>query len=244
MPPPPYNDDAPPYDDDAAELEDVFSTLSLAGSTTRPPRPPRIYLFETPSTRGITTSWPEAAEQTQGVPGGSPRRLTPKKKRKPKSHAYVVFFGRQPGVYRLWYEEAEPLVSGVSGSLYQGYPSFDLATAAYEYARDHGWTRVLTSSELVLLDSTVLPPIPRLPTPAQPTAALNPLHVEGDGRWYVVFCGIVPGVYQSSLECSLNVVGLRCAVHASFATQSLAIREFRKASAEGRVKRLSPTYSP
>ncbi|KAJ7684869.1 hypothetical protein DFH06DRAFT_1313263 [Mycena polygramma] len=247
MPPPPYNDEAPPYEDDAADLGDLFSSLSLAPVTTTPPRAqraPRLYLFETPIARGLTTSWAEAADETQGVPGGSTRRLTPKKKRKPKSGGYAVFFGREPGAYRLWYGEAEPLINGVSGSLYQGYPTYDLATAAYEYARDQGWTRVLTTSRLVLLDSTVLPPIPRLPTPARPTDTINPLHVEGDGRWYVVTCGIVPGVYQSSLECSLNTLGLRCAVHDSFATKELALREFREASANGRVKRLSPRYSP
>ncbi|KAJ7660348.1 hypothetical protein DFH06DRAFT_1326478 [Mycena polygramma] len=236
MPPPPYTEDAPPYDADAAELGDLFSTLSLAPVTTTPPRPPRLYLFETPIARGLTPSWAEAADQTQGVAGGSARRLTPKsKKHKPKSGGYAVFFGRVPGAYHLWYEEAEPLINGVSGSLYQGYPNYDLATAAYEYARDQGWTRVMTSSEPVLLDSTVLAPIPRLPTPAQPTDAINPLHAVRNGRWYVVYCGIVPGVYQSSLECSLNTVGLRCATHDSFATEELAVRAFREASAAVQV---------
>ncbi|KAJ7618255.1 hypothetical protein DFH06DRAFT_1342525 [Mycena polygramma] len=233
----------PPYEDDDALLGRMLADLALVDTDSRPTTPPRrtpAYRVQTPTTTGTAASWSEAAAATQGVPGASPRRLQPKSRKHKKNGAYVVFFGLVPGVYRLWYEEAYPLVNGVSGSVYCGYPNVPLATAAYEYARVRGWTRILPSFHL---DVRVVPTaIPRLPTPSSSSDLTNPLHTELDGRWYVVYCGISPGVYQSSLECTLNTLGLSCATHDSFPTKELAFSHFREAAADGRVKVVSPKY--
>ncbi|KAJ7139004.1 hypothetical protein C8R44DRAFT_867178 [Mycena epipterygia] len=42
--------------------------------------PERLYHFESPATSGYTNNWDEAAQATQGVAGGCPLLLTPKKK--------------------------------------------------------------------------------------------------------------------------------------------------------------------
>ncbi|KAJ7612813.1 hypothetical protein DFH06DRAFT_1344900 [Mycena polygramma] len=232
----------PPYEDDEAILGSMFADLALVDTESRPTTPPRrtpVYAFRSPTRTGTTASWSEAAAETQGVPGASPRRLQPKTRKHNKNGAYVVFFGLVPGAYRQWYEEAYPLVNGVSGSIYRGYPNMPLAIAAYDYAHARGWTRVLPSFHLDVLVSSA---IPRMPTPSGLTDPTNPLHTDLDGRWYVVYCGITPGVYQSSLECTLNTVGLSCATHDSFPTKELAFTHFREAVADGRVKVVSPKY--
>ncbi|KAJ6518049.1 hypothetical protein C8R47DRAFT_1062603 [Mycena vitilis] len=235
LPPP------PPYDEDAAELARMLEDLNLVDRRPRYATPPRltpIYSVQTPSTSGVTDSWSEAAAATQGVPGASPRRLHPKSRKKAKSKAYVVFFGVVPGAYRLWYEEVAPLVLGVPGSIYHGYPSVPQAVAAFEYARARGWTRAVPSRSSCVVLSTSTTAIPRLPAPARPTDDPNPLHTELDGRWYVVYCGITPGVYQSSL----NIVGLSCVAHESFSTQEEAFSSFQDAVEAGTVKVVNPKY--
>ncbi|KAJ6449023.1 hypothetical protein C8R47DRAFT_1230810 [Mycena vitilis] len=238
----------PPYDADA-ELLRALAALSVGTSAhdspiTPPRRAPHLYRFENAHGSGVTDSWAEASAETQGVPGASPQRLTPKSKRGKKSGAYAVFHGLKPGAYPLWYEEAKPLVDGVKGSIYQGYPNMELALVAYDYAHERGWTRTLPVFHLTV--STATSTMSRLPTPGNGLDfdIPNPLHNASTSRnrWYVVFCGIAPGVYQSSLECSLNTMGLSCASHQSFATKELAIAEFNKAVDNGRVRVVTPKY--
>ncbi|KAJ7604346.1 hypothetical protein DFH06DRAFT_1349478 [Mycena polygramma] len=241
--PPPYDDRDRTHED--ADLQQMLSALTIDGPSTPPrgsSRSARLYAYQNANTAGITTSWSEAAALTQGVAGGSSLRLTPKSKSKARVGAYVVFFGRVPGVYEFWYEEAEPHVKGVKGSLYQGYQTPELATAAYEYARERGWTHVLPCPRIRFTTAPIL----RLPTPV---GALddtpNPLHNATStqaGIWYVVFRGICPGVYQSSLECSLNTVGLSRATYLSFASKDLALAHFQDAVANGEVEVLTPKY--
>ncbi|KAJ7887722.1 hypothetical protein B0H13DRAFT_1888764 [Mycena leptocephala] len=153
-----------------------------------PPRTPdTLYSYQSPTATGTTPSWFEAAAQTQGVPGASPRRTTPKKSKAHRNYGgYAVFFGLTTGSFATWHEIA-PLVLKVSCSLYQGYRTLELARAAYDYAHEHGWTRVLESPPIVSSQA----PIRKLPSP---TAGPNPLHagIRCDGRWYVVFSGIHP----------------------------------------------------
>lgn len=47
-----------------------------------------------------------------------------------KNKAYVVFSGRQTGVFHSW-GECEKQVSGYSGAKYQGYPTLELAHEAF-----------------------------------------------------------------------------------------------------------------
>ncbi|KAJ7601991.1 hypothetical protein DFH06DRAFT_1351807 [Mycena polygramma] len=213
------------------------------------PSPETLYRWESPAAHGSTEHWDEAAYHTQGVPGARATLVTPKLKHcrpKTKNRGYAVFFGKVPGSYKTW-EEVRPLVERVPGCLHQSYPSKDASDAAFEYARARSWTRVCTSRHL---SSPQVPPpaIPVLPQPADFLDTPNPLHTGSDGpaapghRWYVVYRGVCPGVYQSSLECGLNTSCVPGAVHDSWTTKEKAIEKFQIGLADNRVGVLCPAY--
>ncbi|KAJ7159882.1 hypothetical protein C8R43DRAFT_1124242 [Mycena crocata] len=187
--PPPYTAEdtvsrLPPHD-----IADLFTRLSLSTpvaqadfpSTSNAPAPEeepyRLYSFQNSVAEGLTETWEEAASQTQGIPQGRPQLLTPKSKSKKriKKGGYAVFHGRRSGAFRHWYYEVEPLVIGVSNSLYQGYPTMELARAAFEYAQQRGWTRII-GSQAAASPSLVVSPISNLPTPIGLLDAPNALH--------------------------------------------------------------------
>ncbi|KAJ7154642.1 hypothetical protein C8R46DRAFT_1227474 [Mycena filopes] len=202
-----------------------------------PSRPLPRHLRSPPPAQAV------AADLTQGVQGATPHRLSPRKpKSRPKRGGYAVFCGRATGAFRAWTGEAELLVKGVSNSVHQGYTSFELAQAAYDYALQRGWTRTLGTS--TTLSTTSGPPLRALPTPVGLLELPNALHGDSgnSGRWYTVYCGISPGVYASSLECTLNTLGLKCAVFDSSDTKDQAIAAFQRALADGRVHDLRPIY--
>ncbi|KAJ7618973.1 hypothetical protein DFH06DRAFT_1342288 [Mycena polygramma] len=238
-PPPPYSE--------SDELDNLVAGLDRLRLAT--PASPLLYHFASPAASGYTPHWSEAAAQSQCVPHGHASRMSPRpKRRRPKPQAYVVFFGLEPGPYNTW-DEAWPLVDGVSGNLYQGYPNYPAADAAYEYAKERGWTRKChPKNSLPTTTTSTTPAIPSLPQPAGLLDAPNPLHTGTTGtaspgnHWYVVYQGVTPGVYQSSLECGLNTVGLRGATHNSWELQGVAIAKFQEAVAAGSVKVLSPAY--
>ncbi|KAJ7895678.1 hypothetical protein B0H13DRAFT_1624304, partial [Mycena leptocephala] len=155
----------------------------------------------------------------------------------------AVFYGRVPGVYEDW-EVAQPLVSGVSSAIYQGYPTLALAQAAYDYARERGWTRVCPAPPSAQRRSHVVRAM-ELPTPTGLLDGPNPLHVSSRGRkkWYIVYVGITPGVYQSFLECNLNTSGLRGATHESCTSKVVAVARYQEALAGGRVRVVYPAYT-
>ncbi|KAJ7477057.1 hypothetical protein B0H11DRAFT_2235011 [Mycena galericulata] len=208
---------------------------------------PRLYLCESPIRRGqmYTTFWDEAADATQGVPGATARRLFRQKPSRKKKGGYAIFVGSQIGAFRHW-DEARRCVEGVSGCLYQGYGSFEAAVAAFEYAQARLWTRKCDGAASIL-SSAPAPVVPELPTPVGLLDAPNPLHSDqsmpGKGIWYIVYSGITPGVYQSSLECSLNTVGLPNAVYDLCNSKDEAVERFQRALAAGRVKVVTPQYS-
>lgn len=93
---------------------------SAASAPSTPARPSPLYSYSTPTRTGFTSSWccsssscihplltsrlrSEASALTQGVSGATPRRLTPKGKKKNNFQAYAVFCGRQIGAFRDWY---------------------------------------------------------------------------------------------------------------------------------------------
>ncbi|KAJ7017741.1 hypothetical protein C8F04DRAFT_1278923 [Mycena alexandri] len=217
------------------------STLSHVPST--PSRPsPRLYAYSSPTQSGVTAAWSQAAAATQGVPGGKVHLISkPAKKPRRKNAAYVVFFGRAPGVYNDW-SQAEAQVKGARPAIHQGYSTRAAAVAAFNYALDQGWTRVCGSGSFPLPFTVQPAPLDSLPIPTSLMAAPSPLHGDGDGTWFVVFCGITPGVYESFLELSLNTTGLSCATYASFPTKSRAIAEFQEALQKGLVKIVTPSY--
>ncbi|KAJ7027626.1 hypothetical protein C8F04DRAFT_1266869 [Mycena alexandri] len=178
----------------------AISIVTLPSTDTRPPQLAVLLLLD-------------AAARTQGVSGGSPRRLEPKKKSSKKRGGYAVFFGRQIGAFPLW-DDVQPLVIGVRCSLFQGYPTLAQAQAAFDYAAHRAWCHSKS-------------PHPSLDSPSP----LHPDNTNSDGRWYVVYSGVTPGVYSSYLECALNTLGLSGAVHDSFGEKSLAVAAFEDARA-------------
>ncbi|KAJ7707282.1 hypothetical protein B0H16DRAFT_1746503 [Mycena metata] len=213
-----------------------------SGAPSTPPRPSggdgRLYVYQSPTRAGETTSWAEAAAATQGVAGGRAHlAVKPSKARHRKKRAYAVFFGRIPGVYDSWPAEAQ--VKGARPAVHQGYVSHEAAHAAFQFAVEHGWTRVCDSSPTPLRFTVEAAPLGALPIP---TATTNPLHGESDGLWYAVFCGVTPGIYGSALELSLNTVGLSCATYSSFSSRDAAIRKFEAAQRDGLVKIVTPLY--
>ncbi|KAJ7028761.1 hypothetical protein C8F04DRAFT_1265720 [Mycena alexandri] len=240
----------PPYP--ASEFDRILEGLSRLDIGEIPPSSPSpptaLYRYTSPARSGYTHDWDEAAEATQGVAQGHSIRLatptTPtRKRRNGKKNGYAVFYGTVPGAYATW-QEVKPLVDSISHSLYQGYASLAAAHAAFDYAARRSWTRVCGAPSSPPPGTA---PIPSLPEPVGMLERPNPLH-GGDGasergrRWYVVYSGITPGVYQSSLECSLNIVGLSCPVFDSWDSKALAIAKFQQAVAENRVHVRQPPY--
>ncbi|KAJ7165385.1 hypothetical protein C8R46DRAFT_1220515 [Mycena filopes] len=200
------------------------SPSTSRAARTPPPSPSRaVYLYETPTKRGLTTSWALAGSATQGIPGAHVRAVvkSPKKKRNAPAAGYAVFVGRVPGVFETW-AQARLLVDGVKGSIFRGYRTLDDASAAYAYALEKGWTRVCglamsTTTTPTSLTNPLPTPLPLATRPPAP-AGTNPLHGSEslDDTWYVVYRGILPGVYRSILEASLNTVGVSGALFEGF----------------------------
>lgn len=101
--------------------------------------------------------------------------------------------------------EAKARVSGVRGAIHQGYRTVPQAEAAYAYALARSWTRVCRASRLSPPSQDALP---MLPSPSQPMDGANPLHPGQrlTGTWYIVYRGILPGVYHSTLVLLFNDV--------------------------------------
>ncbi|KAJ7618264.1 hypothetical protein DFH06DRAFT_1342537 [Mycena polygramma] len=277
-PPPPYSVSDPHIQQSNAQVDPLIATVSnlnISGRTRAPlpvgnrrpqntppsspvpapltpPRPVRRYQFTSPTRSGTTTEWSEASQLSQGVPQGSVRSVVPKSpKKRSKKKAYVVFYGIIPGVYPEWYgpEGAEVQVSGVPGSLYQGYSSPVDADGAYNYARGRNWTGVRTRHSRLRSDrappsSSAIEALP-VPTPLFDFSH-NPLHGpvnSGDRTWYIVYAGITPGIYLSHLECALNTVGLPCASHDSTDSLDEARRRWDEAVSAGSIHVVNHPYN-
>ncbi|KAJ7607448.1 hypothetical protein DFH06DRAFT_1347484 [Mycena polygramma] len=210
---------------------------------------PRQYQYESPTRSGQTEHWAEASFFSQGVAnahvhsvGQSPRSA----KKKKKSSAYVVFFGRNPAAYDKWYGPggAEEQIRRVCGAIYQGYPNLPRASAAFEYARERSWTGFRDSRPPSPNDTAEIPvlPIPSLPDNAELNAP-NPLGGTTNGKWYIVYAGISPGIYRSYLECALNTTSISCASYDAVDTLSEARRLWDDAVEDGFVRVLCHPYA-
>ncbi|KAJ7829915.1 hypothetical protein B0H13DRAFT_1655410, partial [Mycena leptocephala] len=148
----------------------------------------------------------------------------------PKAVAYAVFYGGEVGVFELW-ADVQHSITGHGLAIHAGYISLDAATAALEYARSKGWTA----------DS--VPPTPNnAPLPLPFSYEDNPLNSSSSRDvWYVVCRGIAPGVYRSTLECSLNISGVKGNLFSSFTNQEEAESAYRQALAQGWVRTLRRT---
>ncbi|KAJ7179736.1 hypothetical protein C8R46DRAFT_1212276 [Mycena filopes] len=193
-----------------------------------------LYVYRSPTQHGVTTDWSEAAHATMGIPHATSVRLTPAPRRTRKKRAYVVFFGRIPGWYTKW-DDVLPLVSGVHGALHQGYETPARAKAAYEFAQAKLWTGI-SASALVPSSAVLSMPVPLAADDVLPSA----LHC---GLWYVVYCGITPGVYESFLECGLHTAGIRGSTYDSTSDKGVALARFERAHADHRLRSLPmPLY--
>ncbi|KAJ7615786.1 hypothetical protein DFH06DRAFT_1145823 [Mycena polygramma] len=167
-----------------------------------PPPPPVLYTQSTPGSTVLATSWAEAADETQGVSGASPQRVTPKRKKKKPSGAYAVFCGLQTGPFLDW-ADVQALVIGVPNNVYKGYRNFPIAEAAYLYAHQRGWTRVISRSSRDL-PTTLGPALralplrtPILPTPCT-TTAMDVVSNAASTRAALVAPPTTPGTISTS----------------------------------------------
>ncbi|KAJ7715978.1 hypothetical protein B0H16DRAFT_1741600 [Mycena metata] len=229
-------DPPPPYVDPVDELVGGLVNLSVrhtaaTTTTTNTSSSPRARFSVSPAPLRFTISSP-ATRTPPRAPATPPR---------PSSRLYTYSSPSHSGVTATW-SQAEPQVKGARPALYQGYSTRAAADAAFNYAVDHRWTRVCGSVASPLDFTVQQAPLGSLPTPASLAAVPSPLHGVQDGLWYVVFCGITPGVYESYLEVGLNTLGIPCAAHASFPTKNRAIGEFQEALEKGFVKIVTPSY--
>ncbi|KAJ7079882.1 hypothetical protein C8R43DRAFT_1143204 [Mycena crocata] len=184
-----------------------------------------VYRFESPTQEGHTYSWSRAGVATQGVPNAFVREVQTgtANKSRGKKVAYVVYCGIRTGVFRSW-RETQPLVNGVSNCIYRGYTSLAQAEAAFSYALQRSWVRTA--------GTPLTPGISQLPQPITSTAdPTNPINGSEtcDDKWYVVYHGITPGVYRSHLECQLNTLGVRGALHKGIIGRAAAINKYLQA---------------
>ncbi|KAJ7837459.1 hypothetical protein B0H13DRAFT_2261035 [Mycena leptocephala] len=230
--PPPPRTPSPTPESDAVHRH-TFPSMNSRRSDSNTPNP-TVYQFESPTRCGSTTHWSLAGSATQGVANAHVRAIqTGGRRKKPRTHiaAYTVFCGRQHGVFKTW-AETEPLVKRVSKCIFRGYGTLAEARAAYEYAAARSWVRVA--------DAPVIAAIPHLPQPQVASSAnlTNPLNGNEDfnGRWFVVYAGITPGVYRSLLESQLNTLGVPGAIHESIVGWSAAWAKFTEATGRNETR--------
>ncbi|KAJ7913295.1 hypothetical protein B0H13DRAFT_2326422 [Mycena leptocephala] len=221
MPRNPDSPSPPPYE--VNDLDQLLAGLSIAESTPPPTdittlphqsaaHPSPLYSYSTPTQTGFTSSWcgissscihplltsslrAEASALTQGVSGATPRRLTPKGKKKTQFPSLCCLLWSSDR--HISHTEVKPLVSRLSNGIYKGYSTFELVQAAFKYARERGWTRTISSTAIQSTPLSTPTPLTRqqLPTPVEVSDGINPLHGDAlDANWHVVYIGITPGL--------------------------------------------------
>ncbi|KAJ7801668.1 hypothetical protein B0H14DRAFT_3489325 [Mycena olivaceomarginata] len=217
----------------------IHRRILLTTLATTPPTTSTVYRYGISTQVGYTADWAVAGTATQGVPQSHVRAVQKSSPQKPRSkkHAYVVFVGLQCGVFHTW-ERTKPLVNRVPNSIFRGYSTVCEAEAAFAYAQMRQWTCVSYAP---------LAGIPALPQPVGSALAdeENPLHgTEAlDNRWFIVYRGIMPGVYCSHLECQLNTLGIPAALHEAVPGKNNALAKYRAAVARGDISVITSTYT-
>ncbi|KAJ6509359.1 hypothetical protein C8R47DRAFT_1208543 [Mycena vitilis] len=225
-PPPRPQTPPPPYSPTLPATRNPVAAGNITSIPPTTPSRPATYSFHSPTLCGQTQDWSEAASATQGIPHASVSG-SPRAKRRRKKGAYVVFRGRSIGVCHTW-AEVQADTSGVRFALQQGYPTPERALAAFELAEANGWTCASRSWSAVPITASLAPK----PWPHQ-----SGLSARGDDDpWYVVYAGVNPGIYGTSLECSLNVLGIRCSHYDSALTFEAAQAQFARAIERGEVR--------
>ncbi|KAJ7716211.1 hypothetical protein B0H16DRAFT_1476912 [Mycena metata] len=198
----------------------VFATSPLPATPGPSTRRSRSYIVDSPTKSGRVVGWFEAGSLTQGISGASVHSVHRSRKNKPRASAWTVFYGGEVGVFTDW-AATQRSITGHGLAIYSGYRSKAAAEAALQYARGRGWTADSISTLPAALSSS--------PATALEDNALNAGSISD--LWYAVCCGIVPGVYRSYLECTLNTSGVRGNLEEAEAA-------FAQAQADGHVKRL------
>ncbi|KAJ7050752.1 hypothetical protein C8F01DRAFT_1092090 [Mycena amicta] len=158
-----------------------------------------MYLF--PTSTGVTRSsnWAQAAAEVKAAAGVA-TAIRKNKQKKKKPVAYMVACGRRVCVSESW-DEVKQLTNGFSHNLFEGYPSREAAQAALDWLR----TRRLTSSSETW--SPREEDIPRPCTNPDDLASHGPR--DPSDAWHIVYVGINPGVFPTSAEAAVNVLGVK-----------------------------------
>ncbi|KAJ7468814.1 hypothetical protein FB451DRAFT_1177559 [Mycena latifolia] len=227
------------------------STPPPSYDATFPAQATTLYRFRAPAAAGYSPDWSEVGHATQGTPNSHVRAVSKHPKPRTKKGAYAVFRGREIGVFLTW-DDVKNTISGVSFSLQQGYPSKARARVAFKFAQRNSWTcRANSSSALRLSPSNAPLPVLEDPTSNDPSSTL--VNREPSDPWYIVYAGINLGVFGTrsetfllpralpnlllppSLECSLNVLGIKSSLHDSAPIYAEALAKFRRATTRGEV---------
>ncbi|KZT10688.1 uncharacterized protein LAESUDRAFT_721051 [Laetiporus sulphureus 93-53] len=129
--------------------------------------------------------------------------------------AYVVIRGRTPGVYDTW-KDCKPNVDKFPGASFKGFVSRVEAENAFQDAQREGF--ISSRGDL-----------------AKSTNPWRDQSITQKGKYYVVFVGIRPGIYDNWSDCRLNSAGCSGARYKSFKSKGEAERAFADAKAKNEV---------
>ncbi len=73
----------------------------------------------------------------------------------PKNHYYVVWIGKQPGIYTGW-DECKKQVEGYNGAKYKGFPTKELAEAAFYDNHEKYLTKELNVPKKIVCDNPLI----------------------------------------------------------------------------------------
>ncbi|KAJ7436469.1 hypothetical protein B0H11DRAFT_2256174 [Mycena galericulata] len=234
--------DAPPSTPPRPLTPDQPVLASLSETAT-------LYRFSSPTKSGLTEDWSEAAHAMQTASAQVRAMRKPRKKRS-KKVAYVVFRGRHVGIMSTWHvffwtsrlrtayqgssprDEVEDAISGIPFAIHKGFASRETAMAAFQHAEANAWTStaVAWTSLPISMTRAPLPVADATPTSLPAVATRDP-----KDPWYVVYAGINPGIFPTSVECMLNVLGIQDSVYESVPTFSEAQAKFARALRRGEV---------
>ncbi|KAJ7033982.1 hypothetical protein C8F04DRAFT_1260479 [Mycena alexandri] len=192
---------------------------------------PTVYRFSSPPQTSYYADWSQAATLTQASPHSTVHAVRKKSKPRSKKAAYVVFRGRQIGKAA---DAVRTATSGVQFTLHQRYTTVDEAHAAFDIATSNGWTCVSN----FWTATPVLPSQAPLPLSNEPSDFDGPSlhHRSIDDPWYVVYAGVNPGVFATSVECALNVLGIQSSLHERATSYAEAVAKFERATTRGEVR--------
>ncbi|KAJ7606435.1 hypothetical protein B0H17DRAFT_1221755 [Mycena rosella] len=239
------------------DIEDLFASLSLDAPLTPLPSPPSSLappppkpcpqlpkpgyaapakcIYSSPTRAGYSDDWSQAGHTSQGSPNSHVHALHKTRKPHSKKGTYAVFRSGTIGVLISW-DQVVASTSGVRFALYQGYPTRAIALAAFEWALACGWTSADPSPSIAPISSSEAPllitPLPAI----LPDIRDSVLAPRSPGNpWYVVYAGINPGIFASSIECALNVLGIASSLHKRVDTYANTHAKFWRAHKRGEV---------